>query len=179
MELMPRDGVLARTRGWRGAAAVVALLAAVLLPARASSAPTAAACAAGTTVVWLKAQQDAGAGSSWYTVGVANLSGRRCTLRGYPGVSAVDLARHQLGTAAGRNPREPVRTIVVAPGGNAEFLLQLHDPGFFPKASCDPATAAGLRVYLPSTTTATVVPVPFGACSHRGPVFLHVTAVTG
>jgi hypothetical protein len=67
----------------------------------------------------------------------------------------------------------------VAPGGSAQFLLQLHDPGFFPKASCGPATAAGLRVYLPNATNATVVPVAFGACSRRGPAFLHATALTG
>jgi len=126
----------------------------------------------------LKAHEDAGAGSSWYTVAVTNLSTRGCSLRGYPGVSAIDLARRQLGTPAGRNPRDPVRTIVVAPGASAQFLLQLHDPGFFPKASCGPATAAGIRVYLPNTTRATVVPVAFGACSRRGPAFLHATAVT-
>jgi Protein of unknown function (DUF4232) len=171
-------GLSGRGRGWSTAAGVVALTSAFLLPGRAASAPTAAACAAGTTVVWLKGQEDAGAGSSWYTVAVTNLSGRRCSLRGYPGVSAIDLARRQLGTAAGRNPRYPVRTIVLAPGGFAHFLLQLHDPGFFTKASCGPATAAGLRIYLPNATSATVVPVPFGACSRRGPAFLHATAVT-
>jgi Protein of unknown function (DUF4232) len=167
-----------RSRGWRVAAAAVALTSALLLPGRAGSAPTAAACAVGTSVVWLKAHEDAGAGSSWYTVAVTNLSTRGCSLRGYPGVSAIDLARRQLGTPAGRNPRDPVRTIVVAPGASAQFLLQLHDPGFFPKASCGPATAAGIRVYLPNTTRATVVPVAFGACSRRGPAFLHATAVT-
>jgi Protein of unknown function (DUF4232) len=177
--VMRFGGRFVHRAGWRGAAGVVVLIGALFFPGRAAPAPPAVACVVDTTVVWLKAQQDAGAGSSWYTVAITNLSGHRCSLRGYPGVSAIDLAHRQLGAPATRNPRDPVRTILVAPGGSAQFLLQLHDPGFYPKASCDPATAAGLRIYLPDAASATVVPVPFGACSRRGPAFLHVTTVTG
>ena len=159
-------------------AGAVALTCTLADPSRASSASSAAGCDARKVVVWLESRGNAGAGSVWYTLGLTNLSGRRCTLRGYPGVSAVDLARRRVGSAAGRNPRAPVRTVLLAPGGSARFLLQLNDPGFFPRAACPPTTAAGLRVYLPNATTATVVPVPFRACSRTGEVFLHATAVT-
>ncbi len=161
------------------AAGAAAVGCALVVPSRAGSAPSVAGCDARSMVVWLEGRGDAGAGSVWYTFGLTNLSGRRCSLHGYPGVSAVNLARRQLGSPAGRNPRSPVRTVLVAPGGSAQFLLQLNDPGFFPRAACPPTTAAGLRVYLPNATTATVVPVPFRACSRTGEVFLHATAVTG
>ena len=72
-----------------------------------------------------------------------------------------------------------MRTVVLNPGGSAQFLLQVNDPGFFPGGACPPATAAGLRVYLPNATSASVVPVPFRACSRSGSVFLHATAVKG
>jgi hypothetical protein len=158
-------------------AAVVAACAFVLAP-EAAPAPVAASCKAHDVVVWLEDRGDAGAGSVYYTIGLTNFSGRSCSLRGYPGVSAIDLAQHRLGSPAGRNPRNPVRTVRIAAGGSARFLLQLHDPGFFPKASCRPATAAGLRVYLPDSFTSSIVPVPFRACARVGPAFLQVLAVT-
>ena len=160
--------------------AVVAL--AAFVPGASSHAGIAASpsvCGPHSTVVWLESRGSPGAGSVYYMLRLTNLSQGRCSLRGYPGVSAIDTAGRQLGSAAGRNARYPVRTILLAPGKSAQFLLQLNDPGFFPRSACRPSTAAGLRVYLPGVTAATVVPVPFGACSHVGAVFLHATAVTG
>lgn len=162
------------------AAAAVAVIAGVVgFAGSGRSASNVAACDSASVVVWLEAPGDAGAGSSWYTLALTNLSARGCSLRGFPGVSAIDLARHQVGSAAARNPRFPVRTVLLESGRSARFLLQVNDPGFFPRATCRPTTAAGLRVYLPGERTASVVPVAFGACSHVGPTFLHTTAVTG
>jgi hypothetical protein len=161
------------------ASAVAVIACAVDFAGNGRSASNVAACDPGSVVVWLEARGDPGAGSSWYTLALTNLSPSGCSLRGYPGVSAVDLARHQVGSAAGRNPRFRARTVLLESGSSARFLLQLNDPGFFPKAACRPTTAAGLRVYLPGETTPSVVPVAFGACSRVGPAFLHTTAVTG
>jgi hypothetical protein len=144
----------------------------------AGAAPSSTACGPHNIVVWLESRGNAGAGSVYYTLRLTNVSTVPCSLRGYPGVSAVDLAGKQLGSAAGRNARFPVRTILIAPGSSARFLLQLNDPGFFPPAGCGPAKAAGLRVYLPNATKSSLVPVPFGACSRNGSVFLHATAVS-
>src|SRR6476659_8547574 len=127
-------------------------------PAGAASSST--SCGPQNLVVWLESRGNAGAGSVYYTFRLTNLSTVSCSLRGYPGVSAVDLAGRQLGSAAGRNARFPVRTIVIAPASSAQFLLQLNDPGFFSRAACAPAKAAGLRVYLPNNTRSSVVPVP-------------------
>src|SRR5262249_22502552 len=108
---------------------------------------------------------------------LTNLSGHACTLRGYPGVSAIDLGGRQLGSAAGRNPMRPARTVTLAPGESAAAVLQIADAYNYPPATCRRTTAAGLRVYPPGETRARTVPFPFGACSRAGPVYLHVTRV--
>jgi hypothetical protein len=162
----------------RLAVSIAAATCACVAASPAGAAPSSSGCGPHNIVVWLESRGNAGAGSVYYTLRLTNLSTVPCSLGGYPGVSAVDLAGKQLGSASGRNARFPVRTILIAPQGSVRFLLQLNDPGFFPRAGCRPTTAAGLRVYLPNATNASVVPVPFGACSRVGPVFLHATAVT-
>ncbi|MDQ6778933.1 MAG: DUF4232 domain-containing protein, partial [Actinomycetota bacterium] len=61
----------------------------------ATVAPTAAStpkCATSGLVVWLNTQGNGAAGSIFYALELTNLSGQTCTLNGYAGVSAVDLA---------------------------------------------------------------------------------------
>ncbi len=166
-------------RSLASAAVLVGLIA--LIPAAASTAHAASAaappCATRSLVVWLDAQGNGAAGSTYYRLRFTNLGGQRCTLRGYPGVSAVDLAGRQLGTAARRNPQTPVRTVTVAPGQTVHAVLQINDVSVFPAATCRPVRAAGLRVFPPNTTQSKVVPFPFRACSRTGPAYLHVEAV--
>ena len=97
------------SRGRLAGAAVLAC-AAALAPAAALAdtaslaAPAAQAgtprCATSGLVVWMDTQGDGAAGSVYYTLQFTNLSGHACTLRGYPGVSAVSLSGHQLGAPA-------------------------------------------------------------------------------
>ena len=105
----------------RLASATVIACAAALIPAAslaATAAPGAAAaagtatmaretsvpdCATSGLVVWAYPNYGGGyAGGYWYTVSFTNLSGHACTLRGYPGVSAVTLTGQQLGRASCR-----------------------------------------------------------------------------
>lgn len=144
-----------------------------LQPSAAAGAPR---CAASGLVVWLDTRGSAAAGSSYYTLEFTNLSGHACTLAGYPGVSAIDRAGHQVGSAAGRNP-SPVRLVRLARGDTATAVLQIVQAANFPPAACHRVTAAGLRVYPPNQTAARIVPFPFPACSRRGPVFLQVKAL--
>src|SRR5262249_46143335 len=76
-------------------------------------------------VVWLDTNGDAAAGSVHYELQFTNLSSRSCVLRGYPGVSAVDLAGRRLGTPALRNARAAVRAITLAPRVSASAALQI------------------------------------------------------
>src|ERR1700736_3708798 len=90
-----------------GAAALCALTvlaAAGVAVAGASGVPR---CTTADLVVWLDTQGNGAAGSSYYSLELTNLSGRRCTVSGYPGVTAVNLAGHQLGRAATRDPVHP------------------------------------------------------------------------
>ena len=128
--------------------------------------------------MWLNTQAGgAAAGSTYYKLEFTNLSGRACTLRGYPGVSAVDLRGRQVGSAAGRNPTYPLRTITLKPGASAAAVLQIADAYNYPAATCHRTTAAGLRLYPPNSTQAKTVPFPLLACSRAGPTFLHVAPV--
>jgi hypothetical protein len=146
--------------------------------AAAGNAASVSRCATSGLVVWLKTGDgNAGAGSFFVTLELTNLSGHRCSLLGYPGVSAVDLAGHALGSAASRNPRTTPRTAVLAPGGSASSVLQINDTGVFPSGACRPVTAAGLRVFPPGATASKIVPFAFRACSRTGRAYLHVEAV--
>lgn len=69
---------------------VAALAATVSAPAGAATART-PRCATAGLVVWMNTQGSGAAGSVFYTLKFTNLSGHACTLRGYPGVSAVSL----------------------------------------------------------------------------------------
>ena len=154
-------------------------LAAVSLAAGAIAAATPAAngatrsCATPDLVVWLNTQGNGAAGSIYYRLEFTNLARRRCSLRGYPGVSAVDLAGRRLGSPATRNPMH-VRTITLAAGGTANAVLRIVEAGNYPRARCKPTTAAGLRVYPPNQRVSKIVPFPLRACAKAGVAYLSV-----
>ncbi|MDQ6776700.1 MAG: DUF4232 domain-containing protein, partial [Actinomycetota bacterium] len=125
----------------------------------------------------LNTQGNGAAGSIFYALELTNLSGQTCTLNGYAGVSAVDLAGHQLGSAASRDTSHTPRTVTLASGATATAVLRIVQAGNFPSAACHEVTAAGLRVFPPNLTTSKVVPFPFSACSSTGPVYLTVRAL--
>jgi hypothetical protein len=173
---------LSRTRL---AAAAAAACAAAAIPAVAaassSSAPARAAaarkCATSGLVVWLDTTGNGAAGSSVYALELTNLSGRTCTLTGYPGVSGVDLRGRQLGSSAKRTSPPKATTVTLAPGASALTALRIVDVGVFTPSTCRPVTAAGLRVYPPNQTASKIVPFPFPACSRRGVGYLSVQPV--
>lgn len=146
----------------------------------ASGGPTAGtvapSCQTSGLVVWLDTQGDAAAGSTFFTLKFTNQSGRTCVLRGFPGVSAVNLRGQQLGRAASRTP-SPVHAISLRAGATASVGLRIVVVGNFPAASCHRVAAAGIRVFPPNQRAAKVVPFPFEACARSGPVYLNVKAV--
>jgi uncharacterized protein DUF4232 len=170
-----------------GAAAIgcATALAPVALAARVSPTPPAAAtstpqCATSGLVVWLDTAGSGTAGGIYYKLRFTNLTAHACTLSGYPGVSAVNLAGHQLGSAAQRNAALRARVVRLArTGSTATAVLKITEASVYPSSSCRQVTAAGLRVYPPGQTTSKLVPFPFGACSRSGPLILHVEVVTG
>ncbi len=156
----------------------VGAVACAAAPAAVSAAPgaVAASCQTSGLVVWVDTQGNATAGSVYYALKFTNQSGHACTLRGFPGVSAVDLRGHALGSAGGRSP-STVRTVSLANGATASAVLRVAVAGNFPASACHRVAGAGVRVYPPNQTASKVVPLPFEACSRTGPVYLSVKAV--
>jgi Domain of unknown function (DUF4232) len=168
----------------RASVSIVAALAAVAVSAVAlaessGATPSAAArCVTPGLVVWLAPNAGgAAAGSVFYDLNFTNLARRACTLAGYPGVSAVDLGGRRLGSPAGRNRQQPSRVVTLRAGDTATAVLQISQAANFPSGACHRVTAAGLRVYPPNTFTSKIAPLPFPACSRRGPIYLHVERV--
>lgn len=163
----------------RGAAAVAVACAAMAAAVAAPTAATAAtpACSASSLVVWLDTQGNGAAGSSFYDLQFTNLSQSACRLTGYPGVSAVDLGGRQLGHAAARDSVHPASTVILPSGGSAHTILRIVDAANYPRSTCGPVTAAGLRVYPPGQTASKLIPYPFAACSRRAATVLSVEVV--
>ena len=171
--------VPSRVRVWWLPRIAGAFLLAALIPAVALAAPNAAAapCSTSGLVVWLNTNGDNAAGSSYYNLKFTNLSGHACTLRGYPGVSAVDLHGTKVGSAAGRDTATAA-VVRLANGATASAVLRITVAGNFPSSTCHPVTAAGLRVYPPGQTASRLIPFPFEACSKSGPLYLTIRPVT-
>jgi len=181
-----------------GAAAIACAAAlapvATLAAASSAAAPVPAAstprCATSALVVWLDVPPGHDfAGGAGYDLEFTNLSGHACTLRGYPGVSAVRLSGRRLGSPAGwAGPA--ATTVRLASGATATARLQINDPsGYSTRCLVPPPwqqpwrgwtapTAAGLRVYPPDQFASKLIPYPFSACAHVGPVYIHAGPVT-
>jgi len=163
-----------------GAIGVVAALAGIAASSSGALAAGASAtsCRTSGLVVWLDTEGNATAGTVFYTMHFTNLSGRTCSVRGYPGVSAVSLGGRQLGNSASRDTGSPVRTITLRNGTSASADLGIVDTGNFSTSMCQPVTAAGLKVFPPGQSAAKTIPFPFSACSRGGVSYLKIRAVT-
>jgi len=165
----------------------VAALAAASSPAVPGTA-SAPRCSTYDLVIYLDVPVGNGyAGGSAYYIQFTNLSGHACTLRGYPGVSAVSLSGRQIGSPAGRGS-PGTTTVTLANGATAHAQLLVADVANFgsrcatglPARPGRPETfpsAAGFRVYPPDQTASKVIPYPFAACGHTGPVWMRVGTV--
>jgi len=142
-------------------------------PAGAAAPP---ACTTSGLVIWMNTEGDGTAGSVYYNLEFTNLSGHTCTMFDYPGVSAVNLAGTQLGSAAHYSSVAKPTVVTIAEGATASAVVQIVDVGVFP-GTCAPVHAAGLRVYPPDQTTAKIVPFPFLACSRSGPIFVNARPI--
>jgi len=171
----------ALTAGAAGAAtpasARPASIAATSSPASSARPEVAPACNTSTLVIWLDTTGDGTAGSFYYELMFTNLSGRACTLTGYPGVSAVSLTGRQLGEPASRNPAHIPRSVTIPAGRSAKAVLQIVIAGNYPDSLCGYTTAAGLRVYPPNQTASRIVPFPFSACVKSSAQILTVETV--
>jgi Protein of unknown function (DUF4232) len=165
------------------AAAVIAVSAlAILVPSSAGAhrighAAANPACSSSHLVNWLDTDANGTAGTIFYELQFTNL-GNTCTLRGYPGVSAVSLSGQQLGKPASRVTGIQLKTVTLKRGATVKAALGIVDTGVFSSSQCQAVTAAGLRVIAPNTTGSTVIPFPFSTCSAGGASSLTIRPVT-
>jgi hypothetical protein len=170
-----------RARARRGVLALCAVVAAItaasVAAVPAAVGATTPPCETGGLVIWMNTQGNGTAGTIFYTLNFTNLSGHSCTLRGFPGVSAVKLNGGQLGKPGSRDTGQTVKTITIGKGRTAHATIGIVDIGALP--NCPATTAAGLRVFPPGQTASKVIPFPFPACgSSSSPVFLRIRPVT-
>ncbi|MFI1168784.1 DUF4232 domain-containing protein [Streptomyces sp. NPDC020801] len=118
-------------------------------------------------------RNDPGAGQENFPVVLTNVSGRTCTVRGYPGAAFVDVAGRQLGPDPKRSPGTPT-TVTLKPGRSAWAGLTFSNPGVSGARTATPATLIVTppdeRDHLTVKWTAGEVPVGGNASS----VFLTV-----
>jgi hypothetical protein len=135
-------------------------------------------CTAADLGAWIAFDRGSGAaGSIFYPLYFTNLGGRTCTMHGFPGVSAVDPAGHQLGDAATRNHTSAPHLVVLLPGATAHTTLQWSDAAVF-TSGCKPVTAYELKIYPPDQRSATHAVFDLAACSKPGHPYLSVEPIT-
>jgi Domain of unknown function (DUF4232) len=167
----------ARALAVLAAVVAVALGTTAAVAASAGSASAAPSCSASQLRVWIGLPGDGAAGSVAYELQISNVSKARCSLFGFPGVSAVSNRGKQLGSAAARDHSFAAKTVTVLPGRTAHFLLKITNVLALQQSTCKPANAAGLRVFPPNTTKSSFVPLAFKACSKKGPRYLSTRVV--
>ncbi|HEY1969683.1 MAG TPA: DUF4232 domain-containing protein [Pseudonocardia sp.] len=105
------------------------------------------------------------AGTASRSLRFTNTSGRRCTLRGFPGVSYVTGDNGtQVGPAAERDGvKGPV--VMMNPGATASVTVEITNTQNFDAATCHPTPVRGLRVYPPNERAALFIAMPGVGCA--------------
>jgi hypothetical protein len=119
---------------------------------------------------------NATAGTTFFPLKFVNTSKSSCTLRGYPGVSAVNKSGNQIGNPAQRTGGK-VRTVTVKPGKQQSSSVGIVDTGNFSPATCKPVTASGLKVFPPNAATSVIIKKKFSTCSSTKATSLKVKPV--
>jgi len=157
----------------------VTIVGAMSLSAAAIGIPAASAASAAppraTTAdlnVWLGIGPGGGtAGSIYYPLEFTNISGHTVTIRGYPGVSAINEGS-QLGSPASWDHIAPTRTVTLAKGATAHTVLRIANAGAF--GDVKTATASALKIYPPNQKKSTIIGYSFQALAVKGPIYMWV-----
>jgi Protein of unknown function (DUF4232) len=148
----------------RVALLVAPLVLAVALAAGAHAAAAPPACAHHQLRASLGRGEGA-AGHVYWPIVFTNVSATACTLRGYPGVSAVaGDDGHQVGPPARRESRIVTTVTLRARGGTASALLAHTDADIPARHLCHKARVRGFRVYAPGQTLAFYLPERHTTC---------------
>jgi Protein of unknown function (DUF4232) len=117
------------------------------------------------------------AGSSYYPIQFTNKGSSACSLYGYPGVSFVTPAGHQIGASATEDPTFPRRLVTLAAGATAHAELRVADAQNYPVSACHPVPVHRLKIYPPGQTAALTLGFTSMGCTNTSVQILGVQTV--
>lgn len=171
-------------RSRRTIAAAVAALglgvgSAVMATSSASAAPAAVPeCTSANLVVWVSPDLASGAAGTIYNaLDFTNIGSHTCYLVGWPGVSAQNIFRNQLGSAAVRLAYPPRRFVNVPPGGTANATLRYLGYAVDNSKACRDTNATYLSVYPPDQRTARLAYFDEPVCTVKGRTYLEIERI--
>jgi hypothetical protein len=129
--------------------------------------PAEAGCRASSLLVTLHTRATGVAGGSEYLpVDITNTAAASCHLHGYPGVALVPgIGGSRIGGATTRQAGQPVRRVILAPGGTAHAWLIVAVASNYPPSRCRPIAIDWLRVRAPGQRGYNYVQHRFTACA--------------
>ena len=122
-------------------------------------------------------QPNGTAGTTFYPLKFVNTSKLGCTLRGYPGVSAVTDSGKQIGSPASAIPSS-YKTVTLLSGKSASAVVGIVETGNFAPSQCAPVPAAGLKVFAPGQSKAVTIKKAFSTCSSTTVISVTVAPVS-
>jgi hypothetical protein len=172
----PAPGTAAPTRTVTIQASASATTSAAAATTTSPAAPSGpAGCLASALAAHLGISQGT-AGTIYQVIVLTNTSSATCTLYGYPGVSFVTgVGGSQVGLPATKNPAVATALVTLAPGGDADVLLAVHDAGAMPE--CKITTVNWLRIYPPGDYGSIYVQYNTQACANPTTSIMSVTPV--
>ncbi|SDZ41336.1 Protein of unknown function [Amycolatopsis xylanica] len=110
---------------------------------------------------------DGAAGTVYRPLLIKNVSGKPCTIQGFPGISYVaGEDGHQVGKDAFRDGTKG-EAVTLANGQSAAADIGFVQVRNFDPGACRPTEVKGLRVYLPQETASNFVPAPGTGCAGK------------
>jgi hypothetical protein len=110
------------------------------------------------------------AGTYYVPLEFTNTTSAACALTGYPAVALTSgVSGNQIGTEAALDRSVPASAVTLAPGATAHAWLGIASTAGYPARTCKPVTAAGLRVVVPGSETASYLADRVPACKHAVP----------
>jgi hypothetical protein len=105
------------------------------------------------------------AGTDYVPLEFTNTSSSACELTGYPAVALTSgVTGQQIGTEAAVDRSVKATPVLLQPGGVAHAWLGIADVANLPAKTCRPITAAGFRVVVPGSESASYLAHPVPAC---------------
>lgn len=115
-----------------------------------------------------------------YYIYFKNTAATSCTLRGYPGVSAVtgpDGSASQIGSDAKRAPTSPVAAQLLKPGRSVQATLRFARTGNFVVPQCQHVNVLFLKIFPPGGATAAYAGIDEQVCAETTLPTMTITTV--